>query len=222
MAQLDDLARDLSHDERLDPLARQLHALAQSIPEAARPVLEGAWLGHAVHPFLTDIPIGCWSSANVLDLVGGRSGRKAAQRLMGLGVLSALPTATTGLAELGRIDDPGTRRVAATHALLNTGALTFYASSWLARRRGDHLRGVFHGLVGTTIATVSGFLGGHMSFALATGTGHRDLEADVGHPRIPDVDLSGDRPHPDGDGSLPRNTGPVGDAHQTTLGDLIS
>src|SRR5690606_15894489 len=113
----------------------------------------------------------------------------------------------------------GTRRLATAHALLNSGALTFYASSWMARRRGDHFRGILHGLVGTTIASASGFLGGHMSFALSTGTGHRDLDldGDTGLPRIPDVDLSGDGARPDGDGSLPQNAGPAGDARQTAM-----
>ena len=37
-------------------------------------VLSGAPLGHRLHPMLTDIPIGCWTSASVLDVLAWRSG----------------------------------------------------------------------------------------------------------------------------------------------------
>ena len=69
------------------PLA---HALVAD--PARRDILHGTWLGHAVHPVLTDVVIGFWTSANVLDLVGGTTSRTAARRLVGLGVLSAVPT----------------------------------------------------------------------------------------------------------------------------------
>jgi hypothetical protein len=54
-------------------------------------ILGGMWLGHPLHPVLTDVPIGCWTSAVVLDLLGGTGSRKAAQRLIGLGVAAAVP-----------------------------------------------------------------------------------------------------------------------------------
>src|SRR3954452_4192110 len=59
--------------------------------------LSGTPLGHALHPFLTDIPIGTWTSATLLDLIGGRASRPAARRLVATGVLASLPTAATGL-----------------------------------------------------------------------------------------------------------------------------
>jgi hypothetical protein len=37
---------------------------------AAKDVLSGVWLGHALHPILTDIPIGAWTSSVVLDWIG--------------------------------------------------------------------------------------------------------------------------------------------------------
>ena len=46
-------------------------------------VLRGEWLGHAVHPLLTDVVLGTWSSASVLDLFGGTESAAAAQRLVG-------------------------------------------------------------------------------------------------------------------------------------------
>ena len=36
--------------------------------------LSGTWLGHALHPLLTDLPIGTWTSAVLLDWLGGQGG----------------------------------------------------------------------------------------------------------------------------------------------------
>src|SRR3954466_8335816 len=62
--------------------------------------LSGTPLGHALHPFLTDLPIGTWTSSLVLDLFGGRDARPASRRLIAAGVLASLPTAASGLNDL--------------------------------------------------------------------------------------------------------------------------
>jgi len=62
-------------------------------------VLRGDWLGHAVHPLLTDLVIGTWTSATLLDLFGGRESSIPAQRLIGTGLLAVGPTAWSGWAE---------------------------------------------------------------------------------------------------------------------------
>ena len=58
-------------------------------------VLRGKWLGHAVHPLLTDLVLGTWTSASLLDLFGGDRSYAAAQRLVGVGLLAVAPTAWT-------------------------------------------------------------------------------------------------------------------------------
>jgi nitrite reductase/ring-hydroxylating ferredoxin subunit len=55
------------------------------------------------------------------------------------------------------------------HAASNTIALACYGASWLARRRGHHVRGVALGLLGAGAATVGGYLGGHLVSALGIG-----------------------------------------------------
>jgi uncharacterized membrane protein len=127
---------------------------------------------------LTDLPIGFFTSSFVLDLVGGRSSRTASQRLIGLGLLSVVPTALTGLSDdAGQSDDSRIRRVGAVHAIGNGLAAVLYLRSWTARRRGNHLLGVVFGLLGAGAATFGGALGGHMAFARAAGTGERGDEA---------------------------------------------
>jgi nitrite reductase/ring-hydroxylating ferredoxin subunit/uncharacterized membrane protein len=149
--------------ERVQRLVR--HAVGT---ETLRDALTGRWLGHAVHPMLTDLPIGFWTSAFTLDLVGGRKSRAASQLLVGLGVLSALPAAASGATDWS--DTTGKeRRVGVAHAALNTAALACFTASWLARRRGRHYRGVLYGLAGSAVATGGGYLGGHLVQRLGLG-----------------------------------------------------
>jgi nitrite reductase/ring-hydroxylating ferredoxin subunit/uncharacterized membrane protein len=131
-------------------------------------LLSGTWLGHPLHPLLTDLPIGFWTSAWFLDVVGGRSKRDAARTLVGIGVLTAVPTAASGLSDWA--DTVGrTRRVGLVHAAVNTLGLTCYALSWLARRRRHHGVGVILGMVGATAATGAAYFGGHLVYRAGTG-----------------------------------------------------
>lgn len=134
-------------------------------------VLRGEWLGHAVHPLLTDFVLGSWTSATVLDLVGGRGARRASQRLLGVSLLAAAPTAWTGWAEWSAANQRD-QRVGLVHAVTNGLAIGVYASSWLARRRGDHGSGARRALAGAAVASVGGYLGGHLAAARKVGTRH--------------------------------------------------
>jgi nitrite reductase/ring-hydroxylating ferredoxin subunit/uncharacterized membrane protein len=126
----------------------------------------GTPIGHPLHPLLIAMPIGSWVAASYLDFTAGDA--KAAQRLVGLGNLAAVPTALTGandwLSTTG-----GERRVGLTHALLNFTALGLYTSSWLARRKGHRVKGAALALVGAGVLSASGWLGGHLSYALGVG-----------------------------------------------------
>jgi hypothetical protein len=150
----------------LDPLARWLTATP-----ARRDVLTGAWLGHAAHPFMTDIPIGSWTSASILDVLGGEDARPSAQLLTAIGTLSAAPTIATGLAEWSSTTGAA-RRVGVVHAASNAVAVGLYAGSWSARRKGRHRRGAVLSVAGMTVATVGGYLGGHMISVLKVSSVH--------------------------------------------------
>ncbi len=131
-------------------------------------VLSGTWMTHPLHPMLTDLPIGFWTSAFVLDLAGGRRSRPAADRLVALGVLSALPTAAAGLSDWS--DTIGEdRRIGTVHAVANIAAMGLYGWSWLARKRGHRGRGIVVGLLGATAASAGGYLGGHLVFRQGVG-----------------------------------------------------
>jgi nitrite reductase/ring-hydroxylating ferredoxin subunit/uncharacterized membrane protein len=168
---LSDAADRVGRDARLDRLAGPVgDAVRQALGgQPAKDVLSGTWLGHPLHPVLTDLPIGFWTSAFTLDLVGGRRSRRAATQLVAWGVLSAVPTAVTGAADWGDTTGPA-RRVGLVHATANSAAVACYAASWWSRVRGRHARGVALGLAGATAATVGAYLGGHLMANLNIGT----------------------------------------------------
>jgi uncharacterized membrane protein len=171
----------LERNEGLDRPAAVFEKLARAVsrPGAVEDALLGTWMGHALHPLMTDLPIGFWTSASVLDLLGGRSARPAAQKLLGLGVLSAIPTAATGLAEWLHAD-AASRRVGVVHANANTVGLVLYIASYRARRRGKWGRGVVLAAAGATLASAGGYLGGHLSAARKVGTRDPALATDAG------------------------------------------
>ncbi|CCH77724.1 conserved hypothetical protein [Nostocoides japonicum T1-X7] len=153
-----------------DLVATALRPLsAVTSAEPLRSLLLGTTTGHALHPALTDLPIGFWTSAFVLDAWGGPGSRRAAQLLVGCGVLSAGPTALTGLAEWGETSRPESR-VGAVHAALNVAALAGYAASWHLRRTGRHRSGVAVSLGPALLASVAGYLGGHLATARKVGS----------------------------------------------------
>lgn len=123
----------------------------------------GAPFGHQLHPALTDLPIGFWTSSLVLDLVGGRRHSAAARMLVGLGVVTAVPTAVAGIADLPTLDQRK-RRVGIVHAASNVVATLLYAKSWLARGRGRRFGGVVLGVLAAAVATFGGYLGGWLAF----------------------------------------------------------
>lgn len=139
-------------------------------------LLRGDWLGHAVHPLLTDAVIGTWSSATLLDLFGGPDAAGPAQLLIGTGLLAAGPTAWTGWAEWSAA---GTRekRVGLVHAVTNGVAIGAYAMSWMARRRGRHGPGARLALTGAAVSGFGAYLGGHLAAARKVGSHHPAYDA---------------------------------------------
>lgn len=160
--------RAIEESSTLDPLIERVRpAVTRTLARLPRlaDLLHGRPLGHALHPLMTDAPLGLWSSATVLDLVGGPSARPHADRLLGLGALAALPTSLTGAADWAA-SGRRTHRVGAAHAILNSAALTLFAGSWVLRRRGARPLGVATSLLATGLVGAGGYLGGHMTSRL--------------------------------------------------------
>jgi len=154
-----DLMKRLEGDRALDPLiARVAPAVDRIIaPPGARQVLQGQWLGHALHPLLTDLPLGLWTATNILDLVPVTNSRPSAQRLLALGLLAAPAAAEWREAETRD------QRVGLVHAGLNASGVGLYVLSLMSRRRDRHALGVVLGLGGSVAVAAAGYLGGHLT-----------------------------------------------------------
>ena len=159
------LVERVESEARLDRVQRALGKVAQTVLPHGRVLeeLRGRSTGHAVHPILTDLPLGLWTAAVVLDLTGPREHAAASRRLVGTGVLLAVPTALTGLADWAGLDSAASRRVGAVHALVNGVGNVTWATSWWLRRRGHTAAGVLTGIAGGVVVTAGGYLGGHLT-----------------------------------------------------------
>jgi nitrite reductase/ring-hydroxylating ferredoxin subunit/uncharacterized membrane protein len=163
-------AAKLGSLERLDaPAGAAARAVQQVVGQGTlKDLLSGTRLGHPLHPLLTDIPIGTLASASVLDLVAAQRGEHAADILVAVGLLSALPTAAAGAADWSDSYGPD-QRVGAVHAIANVIGLGLYGWSLRARRRGDRRTGTALGLAGMTSMAVGGYLGGYLSHSRGVG-----------------------------------------------------
>ena len=146
-------------------------------PGALKDALSGTWLGHAVHPILTDVVIGSFTSATLLDIVGGDADGRATRRLIAIGIAAYPPTALTGVSDWSDSEpaDDGVRRAGLVHAVTNATALGLYAASLAARRAGNRGRGRLLGFGGATALAAGGYLGGHLSYAKGVGVNRDDF-----------------------------------------------
>ena len=167
------LTRRLEDTTSLDGLARVFRPLSELLlaDRTRADALQGKWLGHALHPLLSIVPLGAWTSATVLDLTAGPTSRAASQRLVATGILAAAPTALTGLAEFGNLTVRD-RRTASEHAESNQVALGLFVASYRSRRRGNHGRGAALALTAHLAAGFGGFLGGHLTEARKVSSAH--------------------------------------------------
>lgn len=173
--QLTPLEPVVSQIESAEPLDSPAKAIGKAVRDRVgrgplKDGLSGTWLGHPVHPMLTDVVIGSFTSASLLDLfTQGADG--AAQRLITLGLLAYLPTAAAGINDWAdtEVVDDGIRRVGLVHAGCNAVGASLYAASWGARRRGARRIGAALGLAGMTVMAAGGYLGGYLSMTKGVG-----------------------------------------------------
>jgi uncharacterized membrane protein len=159
------LSERLDSLSALDAVARPVRGLvARALrPGPLKDAVSGSWLGHALHPLLTDLVIGSFTSATILDLLGADD--DAAQALIAVGLAAYPPTALTGVSDWSdSADDDGIRRTGLIHAGVNASALALYAASLAARRAGDRGRGRLLGLAGASALGAGGYLGGHLAY----------------------------------------------------------
>jgi nitrite reductase/ring-hydroxylating ferredoxin subunit/uncharacterized membrane protein len=163
----------LADVDALDPPAEAIASLVRKTLSAgkAKDALSGSWLGHALHPLLTDVPIGMWTSALTLDWVGGDDAGDAADRLILLGLAASVPTIVSGFSDWADtvVANDAVKRVGLVHAASNAAGVVLFASSYVARKRGARGLGRLLGLAAGAGLGAGGFLGGHLSYAEGVG-----------------------------------------------------
>jgi hypothetical protein len=139
-----------------DPLARRLVAR-----EPLRRFLHGEATGVPLHVIAKDTPFAAWFMAQFLDWFPDEGSRRAATRLVALGLLGAAPAMVTGLADWAATGR-GARRVGIVHAAANGVATVVFAASLAARVTGRHRTGVGLARAGGVVLAAGGFLGGYL------------------------------------------------------------
>ncbi|MEY2467556.1 MAG: hypothetical protein QOF21_254 [Actinomycetota bacterium] len=147
----------------MNELGELIERAVTKLPPQVRKFLEGKWLGHPLHPLLTDLPIGFWTTSWVLDLLGRKRSARTAAAMVGLGVATAVPTIAAGAVDWTTLPDEK-KETGLLHMLCNIAATALYFLSFAARVRGRRGKGVALGMLGASAATVGGYLGGHLVF----------------------------------------------------------
>ncbi|MFJ8821031.1 Rieske 2Fe-2S domain-containing protein [Streptomyces sp. NPDC102467] len=161
-----DALERVENAQALDRVVTPVQKAVRALPLGAlRDVLHGRQLGHPLHPVLVQVPMGAWISSAVLDFLPGA--RRPARVLVGLGTLTALPTALAGWADWAEQHEQQ-MRTGLVHAAANAGAVSLYGASFVVRGRRPML-GRALGLGGLTCASVGGFIGGHLAYRQAAG-----------------------------------------------------
>ncbi|MDN6176642.1 MAG: Rieske (2Fe-2S) protein [Brevibacterium sp.] len=177
MKLLQSLVEGIGSQRRFDSFAEPAANAVQKATSArlVKNALSGTWLGHQLHPMLTDMPMGAWTMASLLDLTGGESSAAAAKKLVGFGVLTAVPTAMSGASDWSE-EQGAAQRVGIVHAVANSIGTSLQLASWLARAKGNNKTGVALSLLGLSATGLGGYLGGHLSYVQGVGVNHTAFE----------------------------------------------
>jgi nitrite reductase/ring-hydroxylating ferredoxin subunit len=165
--------RSLEGATALEPAAGWLSGKLGTIlgNRRLKDILSGSWLGHPLHPVLTDLPIGALGAATLLELLGGEDADAAVDSLTIVGLLSVAPAAMSGASDwVDTVDRE--RRLGLVHAMANTGASVLYLAALLSRRGGSRGRARLFSLLGAGALSAGGYAGGHLVFARGVGVDH--------------------------------------------------
>ena len=151
-----------------DPLGKLFVAIFAALYKPVpviKDILHGVWLGHPLHPAITDVPIGAFVVAVVLDLTGQRMGATAA---IGVGIVFMLVAALAGYADYIDLEEK-TRRFGTVHSSLMLVALVFYVVSFVMRLGAvPSAAEVWLSLIGFVIVITSAYVGGELVYNLGT------------------------------------------------------
>ena len=154
-------------DRIADGVQPKVQEVVQRGGTTVRNVLDGVWFGTPLHPALTDVPIGSWTSTLVfdgLDIATGKTAmRNAADATLAVGIAGGVAAAAVGISDW-RYLMGGSRRMGTAHALLNAGGLALNTSSLILRAGGRRNAGRLAFLAGYSLVGMGAHLGGELSY----------------------------------------------------------
>jgi nitrite reductase/ring-hydroxylating ferredoxin subunit/uncharacterized membrane protein len=163
----------------LDRISRRIKTIVTDLYERGGPpamqvrdYLHGTWLGHPLHPILTDIPIGAWSAALTLDAMEMTTGKtsfgKGADTAITVGLVGAAGAAVTGITDWQHTTGRP-RRIGSMHAALNSISMVLYVASLISRKNRNRRLGWGLAALGFATSTAAAYLGGHLVYGLKIG-----------------------------------------------------
>lgn len=163
--------------EPLSKAVRGAYEAAGALGQQTKNALHGTWLGHPLHPVITDVPIGAWTTALALDTAsnGDAGMRRAATFAIGIGLAGAVGAAVTGLTDWSETDGQS-RRAGLVHGLLNLTATALFTTAFVVRSRDSHEGGRKCVWAGYAIALGAAYLGGDLVYGQRIGVTHADAE----------------------------------------------
>jgi nitrite reductase/ring-hydroxylating ferredoxin subunit/uncharacterized membrane protein len=128
-------------------------------------LLNGSWLGHSLHPVLTDVVIGGATAAVLLDVLwlffGVDGLTTAATWIVALTTLSAVGAILTGLTDFKDTATGDERHVIGLHGLINIIATLVFAVSLFMRLGSGHAAAAWVFIAGYLVISVGSYIGGH-------------------------------------------------------------
>lgn len=159
----------------LSEAVRGAFRMAGPVGQTVKNTLHGVWLGHPLHPVLTDVPIGAWTTALALDAreiaTGDDAYGRGADFALAVGLFAAVGAAVTGLNDWSETDGRS-RRLGLLHGLLNLSATALVATSYGLRRSGSRPAGRTCAAAGYGVAVAAAYLGGNLVYRDRIGVTH--------------------------------------------------
>lgn len=163
-----------SISDTIQPLVEKAFSETGEAGRIAKDFLSGVWLGHPLHPMITDVPIGAWTMSSIFDALSILSGDHEALDLAAdislvTGILGGIGAAISGISDWGDTYEE-TRRMGMAHALANTVGLGLNVLSLGARvaagKRGSRVVARALSFGGYAVSAAAAYVAGELVFNL--------------------------------------------------------
>jgi nitrite reductase/ring-hydroxylating ferredoxin subunit/uncharacterized membrane protein len=171
------IAAQIGKSSAFDPLANAVQPVVRRLRDAnpgMKSLLSGTWLGHSLHPILTDIPIGAFTALAALDLAelaGVPDVSRGADLTLLVATAGAYAAAITGWADWSDTK-AAAKRVGLVHAAFNGAAVVAYQASMLLRVSDRRGLARFAAFSGYALISLGAYLGGELSTGMQLGVRH--------------------------------------------------